>query len=62
MEKRKFSIKEMFSKRSGKKNSKQDINVSNDSFNDNRENDMIGRIYIRVTINIRLNNIYIYLN
>jgi len=49
MEKRKFSIKEMFSKRSGKKNSKQDVNGSNESLNGNRDNDIIrGRIYIRL--------------
>jgi len=39
----------MFSKRPGKKNSKQDIDNSNESLNGNRDNDMIrGRIYIRL--------------
>jgi len=51
MEKRKFSIKEMFSKRPGKKNSKHDLDGSNESLNGKRESDVIrGRIYIRVII------------
>jgi len=55
MEKRKFSIKEMFSKRTGKSNSKQDIDKSYER----RENDIIkGRIYIRVNILIII--IYYY--
>jgi len=48
MDKRKFSIKEMFSKKAGKKNSKQTLE---NSYENLRENDIIkGRIYVRVSI------------
>jgi len=46
MDKRKFSIKEMFSKKASKKNSKQTLE---NSYENLRENDIIkGRIYVRV--------------